>query len=44
MAKKVNKLTVPSVRRLLLMYDPSFLLKPVVSDFELSDPAKSIKF
>lgn len=26
------------------MYDPSFLRRPVVSVFELSDPAKSIKF
>lgn len=26
------------------MYEPSFLLIPVVSVFELSDPAKSIKF
>jgi len=36
--------TVPSVKRLLLMYAPSFLLNPVVSVLELSDPAKSIKF
>lgn len=40
----LNTLTVPRVRRLLLMYEPSFLLIPVVSVFELSDPAKSIKF
>lgn len=26
------------------MYEPSFLLKPVVSVFELSDPARSIRF
>lgn len=36
--------TVPSVKRLLFIYDPSFLLNPVVSVFELSDPARSIKF
>lgn len=39
-----NILTVPRVKRLLFMYDPSFLRNPVVSVFELSDPAKSIKF
>ena len=37
-------ITVPKVNKLLLMYEPSFLLTPVVSVLELSDPAKSIKF
>jgi hypothetical protein len=37
-------LTVPRVNKLLLMYAPSFLRNPVVSVFELSDPARSIKF
>lgn len=36
-------LTVPRVSKLLFMYEPSFLLNPVVSVLELSDPAKSIK-
>lgn len=26
------------------MYEPSFLRKPIVSAFELSEPAKSIRF
>lgn len=30
--------------KLLFMYEPSFLRNPVVSVFELSDPARSIKF
>lgn len=34
---------MPRVSKLLLMYEPSFLRKPVVSVFELSDPARSIK-
>jgi hypothetical protein len=42
--RKCKTPTVPSVRRLLFIYDPSFLLNPVVSVFELSDPARSIKF
>lgn len=36
-------LTVPRVSKLLFMYEPSFLLNPVVSVLELSDPARSIK-
>lgn len=43
MTRKVN-LTVPRVNRLLLIYDPSFLRKPVVSVLELSEPARSIRF
>lgn len=41
--RKVS-LTVPRVNKLLLIYDPSFLRRPVVSVFELSEPARSIKF
>jgi hypothetical protein len=37
-------ITVPRVKRLLFIYEPSFLLTPVVSVLELSEPARSIKF
>jgi len=36
--------TVPRVKRLLFIYDPSFRLSPVVSVLELSEPARSIRF
>jgi len=39
-----RQLTVPRVSKLLLIYEPSLRRSPVVSVFELSDPARSIKF
>jgi hypothetical protein len=42
--KENRKFTVPRVNKLLLMNEPSFRRRPVVSVFELSDPARSIKF